>query len=263
MHPVITSHQNPKIKNVLALEKSRERQKQSSFIIEGLREVSLAVTAGYVLKSVFFCPAIASSEAILKVVKDEHLLIPVEKSVFEKMAYREGTEGIIAIATQKTHVLDRLTLTQNPLLIILESVEKPGNLGAILRTADASRSDAVIICDPRTDFYNPNVIRSSVGCLFTTQTAAATSDETILWLKQRQIQILVTDLEAAVVYHEVDLTKPTAIILGTESTGISAGWKQDADKRIVIPMRGTIDSMNVSNAAAVIVFESLRQRGLA
>lgn len=261
MHPTITSHQNPKIKNVLSLEKSRERQQQGSFIIEGLQEVSLAMSAGYRLTSVFFCPAIVPAEVVLNVVKEEHVLIPVEKPVFEKIAYRDSTEGIVAIAGQKTHTLHALHLSGNPLIIVLEAVEKPGNLGAILRTADASRSDAVIICDPKTDFYNPNVIRSSVGCLFTTQTAAADSQQTIRWLRENNIQILVTDLEAAVTYHTIDLTKPTAIVMGTESTGISDTWKQEADHRIVIPMRGTIDSLNVSNAAAVIVFESLRQRG--
>lgn len=260
MHPTITSHQNPKIKNILSLEKPRERQRQGSFVIEGLREVKLAADAGYLFKSIFFCPAIVDVEVILNFIGDERLLIPVEKAVFEKLAYREGTEGIIAVAEQKTHSLNGIRLSAQPLLIILESVEKPGNLGAILRTADAARADAVIICDSKTDFYNPNVIRSSVGCLFTTQTVVASTEEAIEWLKAQRIQILVTDLEAAVPYHTLNLKLPTAIVFGTESSGISAQWKVAADNRIIIPMRGTIDSMNVSNAAAVIVFEALRQR---
>lgn len=261
MHPTITSHQNPKIKNILSLEKPRERQRQGSFLIEGLRELKLAREAGYLFKSIFFCPAIVGPEVLLNIVEDERLLIPVEKAVFEKLAYRESTEGIIAIAEQKVHSLSGIKLTEQPLLIIAESVEKPGNLGAILRTADAADADAVIICDSKTDFYNPNVIRSSVGCLFTTQTAAASTEETIEWLRTQRIRILVTDLEASVPYYTLNLRLPTAIVLGTESSGISAPWKLAADNRIIIPMRGKIDSMNVSNAAAVIVFEALRQRG--
>ncbi|HEY5918788.1 MAG TPA: RNA methyltransferase, partial [Chryseolinea sp.] len=194
MHPPITSHQNPKIKNVLALEKARERNQQNVFILEGIKELSLAVQGQYSINTVFFCPQIVSAETILNVVKDESLLIPVQRSVFEKIAYRDSTGGIIAIVQQKTHTLDNIRLRKNPLILILESVEKPGNLGAILRTADAANIDAVVICDPQTDFYNPNVIRSSVGCVFTTQIASSTSHETIAWLNKNEIKIFATSL---------------------------------------------------------------------
>jgi TrmH family RNA methyltransferase len=144
---------------------------------------------------------------------------------------------------------------------VLESVEKPGNLGAILRTADAAGLDSVIICDPQTDFYNPNVIRSSIGCIFTNQVASATSDETLAWLKKNNITPYSTYLKASRPYHAVDFTKPSAIVMGTESTGLSDTWITPDQNPIIIPMQGRIDSMNVSTAAAVVVFEARRQRG--
>ena len=167
---------------------------------------------------------------------------------------------MIAVAEQKIHRLENIKLSTNPLLLILEAVEKPGNLGAVLRTADAAAVDAVIICDPQTDFYNPNVIRSSVGCVFTNQLAAVSSEEAIAWLKKNQIQIFCTSLQASKPYHLVDYTKPCAIVMGTESTGLSEIWTKNSNTNIIIPMRGKIDSMNVSNATAVVVFEALRQR---
>jgi TrmH family RNA methyltransferase len=261
MHPVITSHQNPKIKNIVALEKARVRRDQNLFIIEGIKELSLAVEGGYLINSLFFCPSIISEQALLSIVKKEHLLVPVDKAVFEKIAYRESTGGVIALAQQKQHTLNEVQPGTNSLLLILEGVEKPGNLGAVLRTADAAGVDAVIICDPQTDFYNPNVIRSSVGCVFTKQIAAATSKETIDWLKENKIAIYCTYLQASKPYHHIDYTKPSAIVMGTESTGLSEIWVKNADANIIIPMQGKIDSMNVSNAAAVVVFEAKRQRG--
>ena len=263
MHPPITSQQNPKIKNVLALEKARERKEQNVFVLEGIKELSLAIEGGYAINTVFFCPQIVPAEKVVKIVKDENLLIPVQQSVFEKIAYRDSTGGIIAIIQQKQHTLENIKLRKNPLVLILESVEKPGNLGAVLRTADAANIDAVIICDPQTDFYNPNVIRSSVGCIFTTQIASSTSHETIAWLSKHEIKIFATSLESSTPYHKMDFTQPSAIIMGTESTGLSEIWIRVATNSVIIPMSGKIDSMNVSNAAAVIVFEACRQRGFA
>lgn len=261
MHFQITSTQNPKIKSLLALEKPRERRKQSLFVIEGKKEIGLALEAGYKIGSLFFCEEIISLPEVEAFALNDSLLIPVSKEVFEKIAIREGTGGVIAVAKQKTHRLDQLTLSKNPLLLILEGVEKPGNLGAILRTADAAGVDAVIICDPQTDFYNSNVIRSSVGCVFTKQTASATSKETIEWLKKNQISIYCTYLKASQAYHLTDFKKPCAIIMGTEATGLSDVWITHADANIIIPMQGKIDSMNVSTAAAVVIFEAKRQRG--
>lgn len=261
MHPLITSHQNPKIKNIIALEKARERRNQNRFVIEGLKELTLAIEGGYQLHSVFFCPEIMDMGTVLSLVKHEHILIPVQQAVFEKIAYRESTGGVIALAEQRHHTLAQLSLSKNPLVLILEGVEKPGNLGAILRTADAAGIDAVIICDPHTDFYNANVIRSSVGCVFTKQTASATSTETIAWLKENNIAIYCTYLKASQAYHLTDYTRPCAIVMGTEATGLSDNWVNAADANIIIPMQGIIDSMNVSTAAAVVIFEAKRQRG--
>jgi TrmH family RNA methyltransferase len=261
MHPIITSPQNPKIKNLLALEKSRERKKQGVLLVEGEREISLALQANYTFISLFFCEEIISREAVQKIISDEHLLIPVSKEVFQKIAIREGTGGMIGLAQQKKHGLEDITLSKNPLVLILEAVEKPGNLGAILRTADAAGIDAVIICDPHTDIYNPNVIRSSVGCIFTKQTAVSTSFDTIEWLRKNNITIFCTYLRASDVYHKQNFNQPCAIVMGTEATGLSDVWVKNSDANIIIPMQGKIDSMNVSTAAAVVVFEATRQRG--
>jgi TrmH family RNA methyltransferase len=263
MHFLITSTQNPKIKSLLTLEKPRERRKQCLFVVEGVKEIKLALAAGYKIGNIFFCEEIISSEESEFLKDQDKLLIPVSKDVFEKIAVRESTGGMIAVAEQKTHGLQQLKLSKNPMLLILESVEKPGNLGAVLRTADAAGVDAVIICDPQTDFYNPNVIRSSVGCVFTKQIASASSEETISWLKDNNIKIYSTYLKASAPYHETDFKKSCAIILGTEATGLSDIWVKKADATIIIPMQGTIDSMNVSTAAAVVVFEARRQRGFA
>jgi RNA methyltransferase, TrmH family len=260
MHPIITSPQNPKIKNILALDKARERKQQNVFLIEGVKELSLAIEGGYNLRSVYFCPTIISEDEVLRMVRKENLLIPVEESVFRKIAYRESTGGLIAIAEQRSHALEDIHLSKNPLLLIVEAVEKPGNLGALLRTADAANADAVIICDPQTDFYNPNVIRSSVGCVFTTQIASATSEDTIRWLKQNNISIYCTYLKASKPYYETNLRVPCCIVMGTEATGLSNIWVKNSTANIIIPMQGKIDSMNVSTAAAVVIFEAKRQR---
>jgi len=261
MHVKITSTQNPKVKSLLSLEKPRERRKQQLFIVEGAQEVRMALEAGYKIGNIFFCEEILDQKESGDLLRDDKLLVPVSREVFDKIAIRESTGGILAVAEQKAHRLEDIVLSKNPLLLILEAVEKPGNLGAILRTADAAGVDAVIICDPQTDFYNPNVIRSSVGCVFNKQIASATSEETIAWLKKNHVNIFCTYLKASQPYHEVDYTQSSAIVMGTEATGLSDLWVENATANIIIPMLGKIDSMNVSNAAAVVVYEAMRQRG--
>lgn len=261
VHFTITSTQNPKVKSLLALEKPRERRKQGLFVVEGRKEISLALEAGYRIGNLFFCEELISPEELEAFTAGDRLLIPVSREVFDKIAIRENSGGVLAVAEQKVHRLDDIVLSTIPLILVLESVEKPGNLGAILRTADAAGVDAVIICDPRTDFYNPNVIRSSVGCIFTKQVASATSDETLAWLKKHNITPYSTYLKASRPYHSVDFTKPCAIVMGTEATGLSDTWTTKDQNPIIIPMQGRIDSMNVSTAAAVVVFEARRQRG--
>ncbi len=257
---IITSVQNPKIKSLIALEKPRERKRQQLFVIEGKKEITMALEAGYRIGNLFYCEELISENELKALNLSDKFLIRVSKPVFDKIAVRENSGGIIAVAEMKTHRLEELKLSDNPLLLVLERVEKPGNLGAILRTADAAGVDAVISCDPQTDFYNPNVIRSSLGCVFTKQTASANSEETIGWLKKKNIRIFCTWLEASKPYTDVDYTKPSAIVMGAEATGLSELWTKNADTNIIIPMQGRIDSMNVSVAAAVVVFEAQRQR---
>jgi RNA methyltransferase, TrmH family len=261
MHFRITSTQNPKVKSLLNLEKPRERRKQGLFVIEGKKEIKMALDAGYKIGNLFFCDDIISPDELSSLHTEDKLMIPVAKDVFDKIAVRENSGGVLAVAEQKAHSLKQIDLSKNPLILVLESVEKPGNLGAILRTADAAGVDAVIICDPQTDFYNPNVIRSSIGCVFTKQIASATSEEAIEWLNKNRIAIYCTYLKASQQYDLVDFTNPSAIVMGTEATGLSDLWVKNSTQNIIIPMQGMIDSMNVSTAAAVVVFEAKRQRG--
>ncbi len=220
-----------------------------------------ALNAGYKIGNIFYCvDQLSESDLEPELIKDK-LVIPVTQEVFDKIAVRENSGGVIAVAEMKTHRLSEVQTNGTPLYLILESVEKPGNLGAILRTADAAGVDAVIICDPQTDIYNPNVIRSSIGCLFTQTVAIASSAETIEWLKKNNFAIWCTYLPASKPYHEIDYTKPGAIVMGTEATGLSPEWVKVASSNIIIPMSGKADSMNVSTSAAVVVFEARRQRG--
>jgi TrmH family RNA methyltransferase len=260
---VLSSTSNPKIKFLLSLEKPRERRSQQLFIIEGRKEIKLALEAGYKIGNLFYCvDQLKESELEPELVKDK-LVIPVTQEVFDKIAVRENSGGVIAVAEMKVHRLSDFKTTGTPLFLVLESVEKPGNLGAILRTADAAGLDGVIICDPQTDIYNPNVIRSSIGCVFTQPLAIASSAETIAWLKRNGFEIWCTYLEASKPYHEIDFKRGGAIVMGTEATGLSQEWVKVASSNIIIPMSGKADSMNVSTSAAVVVFEARRQRGFA
>lgn len=254
---IISSTSNPKIKEILSLEKSRERKDRGLFVLEGPREIEMALKAGYKIEYVVRCPDLLDSRFRGDSSIHEWL---VSREVFSKLAIRENTGGLLAIANSKPHSIHSLRLGPNPLLLVLESVEKPGNLGAVLRTADAAGADAVIICDPQTDLYNPNVIRSSVGSLFTVQIGISDSISAIDYLKHQGIQILCTYLEASVSYDSIDYGKPSAIVMGTEATGLSKAWVDVASKNIIIPMYGAVDSMNVSVSAAIVTFEAIRQR---
>jgi len=257
----ITSAQNPKIKNILKLQqKSSERRKQNLIVIEGLRELALAIKSGIILKSVFYCPDIISQEAIRHQLSFQGNYYEINTDIYDKLAYRGSTEGVIALAEPNFTELRDLKLRENPLIIVLESVEKPGNLGAILRTADAAKVDAVIIADALTDIYNPNIIRSSVGCVFTNQVVACSADEVVKWLKEKEIKTYAAALTANEYYHETDFTGPSAMVMGTEADGLTDKWIQNTDKQIIIPMSGAIDSLNVSVSTAILIFEAMRQR---
>jgi len=258
----ITSNQNPRIRNFQHLLKARERRHQGVFVLEGILEIGKAAAADYHFKSVFFCPDIISAKAVEELIDENHEeVFSVSTEIFEKIAYRENSGGIVILAEPQEHKLENLKLKEQPLLIVLEAVEKPGNLGAILRTADAAAVDAVIICDPQTDLYNPNVVRSSIGCLFSVPLAIASSAEVINWLGMKKISIYCTALKASLPYHTINFKRSSAIVLGTEATGITKTWLDASDNNIIIPMLGQADSLNVSTAAAIVVFEARRQRG--
>jgi TrmH family RNA methyltransferase len=260
---MISSRNNPRIKNIVKLAKASERRRQNLFVIEGEREILRARTGGIAFQELLICPAVTTEERAEKFLADFKTVCETElvsREAFEKMAYREGSDGLIATARPVYRNPFDLTLSQNPLIIILESVEKPGNLGAVMRTADAAGVDAVIISDPSTDIYNPNVIRSSVGCIFTVPVALCSTAEAIDWLKQESIESFATSLEASELYTRSEFTKASAIVMGTEATGLSEQWLLGADHRIIIPMNGVADSLNVSTAAAIVVFEAMRQR---
>ena len=255
----ITSIQNPFIKNLLKLqEKARERKKQGLFLIEGKREIELAKKGDYEITSLLFLPTTKNDILLSDFQNVEQILISQE--IYDKLAYRKTTEGILAIAKTKSLSLSDIKLSKNPLILVAESIEKPGNIGAILRTADAANIDAVLIADAKSDMYNPNIIRSSVGCVFTNQIATATSEEIITFLKENNIQIFTATLQNSNEYHKENYIKSSAIVLGTEDTGLTEIWRTNATQNINIPMQGVIDSMNVSVAAAIILFEAKRQR---
>ena len=257
----ITSIQNPFIKALVLLqEKAKARKQSGTFLIEGLREITLALKGGFEIETILFLPELISETEIAKLSKNAEL-IEISKEVYQKLAYRDTTEGVLAIAKAKSMQLSDLKLSENPLILVAEAPEKPGNIGALLRTADAANLDAVIIANPKSDLYNPNIVRSSVGCVFTNQIATGTTDEIIAFLKERKVAIYCATLQNSTSYHTQDYTTPTALVVGTEATGLTQEWRDAAKQNIIIPMQGEIDSMNVSVAAAILIFEAKRQRG--
>lgn len=258
----ITSIQNTYVKDLLKLqEKSRERKKKGLFIIEGKREISLAIAANYNFDTVLFVEDIITEKEILHLFNENIHRIKISTEVYQKLAYRDSTEGIIAVTKSKNFSLDAIKFSSsNPLILVAEGVEKPGNIGAILRTADAANADAVFIANPKSDMYNSNIIRSSVGCVFTNQIAVGSSEEIIAFLLEHNIKIFATTLQNSNEYYKENYTEGTAIVVGTEATGLTEVFREKATQNINIPMQGKIDSMNVSVAAAIVLFEAKRQR---
>ncbi|HEX3007937.1 MAG TPA: TrmH family RNA methyltransferase, partial [Bacteroidales bacterium] len=247
MFEKISSVQNPKVKNVLHLGKASERKEQNLFVAEGYREIHLAFEAGYEFNSLFYCPEISNNNEVRDLVKQltsKTTIFEITVPIFEKIAYRENSDGLVALVVPRYLKLNELKLSSNPLIVVLEKVEKPGNLGAVLRTADAARVDAVLVCDPLTDIFNPNVIRSSIGCVFTNKVVCCTSAEAIAWLRKAGIKSYATALTATKWYHETSLTGPSAIVMGTEADGLSDFWLNESDMQVKIPMLGYIDSLN-------------------
>lgn len=276
----ISSIKNEKIKEVaLLLERSRLRREKGLFVVEGFREVSNCIQNGFDIESIFFNPDIIAPAAIAALCADRHIF-SVTPEVYARIAYREGTEGVVAVVREKRLRLDDIILYRedtpsvkginpgeaqtvsghNPLILVAESVEKPGNLGALLRTADACGVDAVLICDPLTDLYNPNLIRSSLGGIFTKQVVACTSREAYAWLAEKKITIFTAQLQDARWYYDADFIQSCALVMGSEANGLSQFWQDVSQAKIKIPMLGQLDSLNVSVSAAVLCYEAVRQR---
>lgn len=283
----ITSAQNRKVKELLTLvEKSKARSAAGLFVVEGQRELGHCLDAGFIPETLFICgDVMAVQNNAVNEAKTSHLaeniegkdgldaliakaealnprlgVVQIPAFLYEKVAYRGSTEGIIAEVHSVPRSLENLRLGERPLVMVLESVEKPGNLGAVLRSADAAGADAVIVCDPLTDIWNPNLIRSSVGAVFSVPVAVCTSADAIAFLKKRGIRILTAQLQDSEWYYDTDMTGATALVMGTESTGLTQAWRDSADAHIKIPMLGRLDSLNVSVSAAVLLYEAVRQR---
>ena len=293
MTEVITSPSNPKIKRLLALQqKSSARREAGLFVVEGQRELQHCIDAGFDIDTIFVCTSLGGGAPLQNFALRAHPSQPdgwappvheatgghgfageasalaasqtkvfeVSEEVYAKISYREGTEGVIAEVRTPERKLEELELPENPLIVVLERVEKPGNLGAVLRSADAAGADAVLICDPLTDLWNPNLIRASIGAVFTVPCVACSSAEAIAFLKARGIRILTAQLQDSSLYYDCDMTGGTAIVMGTEATGLTPVWREAADAHIRIPMLGRLDSLNVSVSAAILLFEAVRQR---
>ena len=256
MNVLITSLQNPRVKQLVALQqKSAERRRAGLFVVEGRRELGHCLDAGYVVDSVFLCPSLLKDAGGVLSRAAGAACYEVTPEVYAKLAYRGGTEGVVAVVRSRQTGLEDLRLGDAPLLMVLERVEKPGNLGAVLRSADAAGADGVVVCDLLTDLYNPNLIRSSIGAVFSVPTVACTSDECIAFLKARGIRILTAQLQDSELYYDADMRRGTALVMGTEATGLTDVWRRAADAHIRIPMLGRLDSLNVSVSAAILLFE--------
>ena len=260
----ITSTANPRVKEVILLgEKSRYRRQTGLFTVEGRRETSACLAGGFAPKTVFYCPQIISEEEVTALFGSAPAeFISVSENVYSRMAYRGTTEGLLAVFHSRERSLSdiRLEAAKAPFVIVLESVEKPGNLGAVLRTADASGAAAVIVCDPLTDLYNPNLIRASIGGIFTVPVAACSSEEAYEWLHAAGFQILTAQLQDSSPYYDIDFRRPTAVVFGTEATGLREFWRERSDRKVIIPRLGKLDSLNVSTSVAILSYEAVRQK---
>ena len=260
----ITSPANPRIKSLIRLGKKNERLRTGLMAVEGIREISRAAAAGVVFREAYHCPDIASGreerELLASLGTAGAELIEVSAAVFGKLAYREGTGGIVAVAARAEHSLGELEPGERPLIIVIDHLEKPGNLGAVFRSADGSGADAVIVSDPSAELSNPNVIRASLGTVFTVPSAVAPAAEVIGWLRERGITIVAAAPGGCTEWFDADLASPCAIVVGSEDRGLGDEWLKAAGVRVTIPMRGAADSLNASATAAILLYEALRQR---
>ncbi len=262
MSTAITSPQNPRVKQVVRLRDRRHRDEEGLLLVEGASELSLALAGGARPHTIYFCPTLFSGvgNLLAKAIDAGAEAIEVSAAVFDKMAYRENPDGILAILPIVRRGLNDLPAGERPLYLVAEAIEKPGNLGAMLRSADAAGVTGVIVCDPATDLSNPNVVRSSRGTLFTVPVAEASSAETIAWLRRRGITLVAATPQASQLYTEAYLRGAIAIAVGTEDQGLSATWLSEAEVAVRIPMHGQVNSLNVATAATLLLYEAVRQR---
>lgn len=261
---LLTSLQNPRVKQVVKLRDRRDRDEAGLLLVEGYREVCRAVENGWPPRMLFYCPPLfqgVNENALAEQCRAAGAeLFECSAPVFRKMAYRDRPEGLLAVAAQQRRALADIPAAPAPLLVVAEAIEKPGNLGTMLRTADAAGAHAVLVCDPRTDVFNPNVVRASIGALFTVPVVTAPSAEALAWLKARGVRIVAATPHADREYTETDLTTGTAFVMGTEQYGLSELWMQGADVQVRIPMLGRLDSLNVAAATTILLYEAVRQR---
>ena len=262
----ITSAQNPRVKNAVRLRDGRQRRLQGRILIDGLREIGRALTAGVAIREVFFCPTLLTNEVgtalIARLREAGAELLEVTENVFTKLAFGQRTDGVLAVAEPPAAEPASLLLPDNPLVAVLEGIEKPGNVGAVVRSADGAGLDAVVVADPRTDLFNPNAIRASLGTIFAMPVCEATSPKTLAWLRERRFNIVAARVDGSVPYTEIDFRQPTALVLGSEANGLSSLWHEEAITAVHLPMLGLADSLNISVAAAVLFYEARRQRSL-
>ncbi len=261
---LITSRHNPKYKQIIKLRERKTRESEQLFIIEGYREILRAIQSDYPIKSLFVCPKLFlgtnEKELISKI--EEKNIFELDEALFEKASYRDRPDGLIAVAPMHKKSLKDLKLSDNPLIVVCESIEKPGNLGSILRSSDAAGVDAVIVCDRKTDIFNPNVVRASIGTLFSVPTVESSQSEVFEFLKKNNISMVATTPHSDKFYTESDLSRSVALLMGTEQLGLSEFWMEKADIQVKIPMHGIADSLNVASATTLVLYEARRQMSL-
>jgi TrmH family RNA methyltransferase len=262
----ITSRQNARVRDAAKLRERRARERQGRIVIDGAREIARALAAGVEVVEAYVCEPLCRGEgaqiAIDRLETSGAAIATVTEDVFEKLCYGEGRDGLVAVAVTPRRSLDDLHLPPEPLVAVIEGVEKPGNVGAVLRSADGAGLDAVVVASPRTDLFNPNAIRASLGTVFNPGVCAASTSETLAWLRRLATPVFVARPEAARSYADVDYRGGAAIILGSEAEGLSAAWSGDGFTPVALPMRGVADSLNVSAAAAVLFYEAQQRRNL-
>ena len=260
----ITSRQNARVKEAAKLRLGRQRERQGRFLIDGAREVSRAVEAGVEILEAFVCESLCvddeARKAAARLADSSAIYATVTEEVFEKLRFGERVGGVLAVAATPVRLLTQLKLPESPLIAVIEGVEKPGNVGAILRSADGAGVDAVVVADPATDLFNPNTIRASLGTVFDANVCTATTEETLAWLAGLDVPIVAARVDAEQLYSDVDYRCGAAIVLGSEAVGLSGKWQSAQMTGVKLPMRGIADSLNVSATAAVLFYEAQRQR---